>query len=90
MREDRLKFRVQKELARAYVDYYAPSLEWVRAKYFPHKKYLFEPVDWDAYQENPHLERVTQEDWDRVVDFFAEVLQSKNAVIASLKKQIGG
>lgn len=90
VKEDRLKFRVQKDLAKAYVDYYAPSLEWVRAKYFPHKKTLFEPVDWDAYKENPHLEMVTQEDWDKIVDFFAEVLQSKNAVIDSLKKQIQG
>ena len=87
VKEDRLKFRVQKDLAKAYVDYYAPSLEWVRAKYFPHKTHLFEPVNWDAYKENPHLERVTQEDWDKVVDFFTELLQSKNAVIKALKEQ---
>ena len=87
VREDRLKFRVQKDLAKAYVDYYAPSLEWVRAKYFPHKTHLFEPVNWDTYKENPHLERVTQEDWDKVVDFFTELLQSKNAVIKALKEQ---
>lgn len=85
-KEDRLKFRVQKDIAKAYVDYYAPSLEWVREKFFPHRKYLFEPVNWDEYKENTTLTHTKEQDWDKVADFIASIIISKNKIIQSLKK----
>ncbi|EKK0831074.1 acyl carrier protein [Campylobacter lari] len=85
--EDRLKFKVQKEIAKAYVDYYAPSLEWVRAKYFPHRKSLFEPINWDEYKENPTLTQTKKSDWDKIADFIAEIIISKNKIIQSLKEE---
>ncbi|QWU80559.1 hypothetical protein CNZW441b_1263 [Campylobacter novaezeelandiae] len=84
-KEPRLKFKVQKELAKAYVDYFASSNEWVRAKYFPHKKSLFTPINWDDYKENATLKDTKEEDWDKIVDFFAEVIVSKNIIIQNLK-----
>ncbi|MBM0637571.1 acyl carrier protein [Campylobacter sp. VicNov18] len=83
--EDRLKFRVQKDIAKAYVDYYASSLDWVRKKYFPHRKYLFEPIDWDNYKENPTLIHTKESDWDKVADFIAQIIISKNKIIQSLQ-----
>ncbi|MBZ7965018.1 acyl carrier protein [Campylobacter sp. 2457A] len=84
--EKRLKFAVQKDIAKAYVDYFAPSLEWVRQKYFPHKKSLFTPVNWEEYQENYTLKEVKKEDWDNIVDFIAQIIISKNKIIQSLKE----
>ncbi|WP_139452813.1 acyl carrier protein [Campylobacter armoricus] len=84
--EDRLKFKVQKDIAKAYVDYYASSLEWVRAKYFPHRKYLFQPVNWNEYKENPTLNYIKESDWDKIADFIAEIIVSKNKIIQSLKE----
>lgn len=83
--EDRLKFRVQKDIAKAYVDYYAPSLEWVREKYFPHRQYLFEPINWDNYKENPTLTQTKESDWDKVAEFITQIIISKNKIIQSLK-----
>lgn len=86
-KEDRLKFRVQKDIAKAYVDYYADSNEWVRTKYFPHRKSLFTPRIWDEYEENPNLENLKKQDWDKVVDFIADLIISKNVVINALKNR---
>ncbi len=86
--EARLKFKVQKELAMAYEKYYAASNEWVRKEFFPHKKSLFTPINWQEYQENPHLNALKQEDWDKIVDFFAACLVSKNLIIKSLKERL--
>lgn len=84
--EKRLKFAVQKDIAKAYVDYFTPSLEWVRQKYFPHKKSLFAPINWDEYKENYTLKDVKKEDWDNIVDFIAQIIISKNKIIQSLKE----
>lgn len=85
-KDKRLKFAVQKDIAKAYMDYFASSLEWVRAKYFPHKKTLFTPINWDEYEENYTLKNTTEEDWDAIADFFAQIIVSKNRIIKSLKE----
>ncbi len=85
-KEKRLKFAVQKDIAKAYVDFFAPSLEWVREKYFPHKKNLFTPVNWDKYEENFTLKNTVKEDWDNVADFIAQIIVSKNKIIKALKE----
>jgi len=86
--EARLKFKVQKELAKAYEEYYAESNEWVRSQFFPHRKSLFTQINWEEYKENPHLKELKQEDWDKIVDFFADCLISKNIIIDSLKARL--
>lgn len=85
----RLKFAVQKDITKAYVDYFAPSLEWVRKKYFPHKNSLFTPINWKEYKQNYTLTNtLTKKDRDDVVDFIAQVIVSKNEIINSLKEQL--
>lgn len=86
--EKRLKFAVQKDIAKAYVDYFAPSLEWVRKKYFSHKSSLFAPVDWQKYEENYTLRETVTKDWDNIADFLAQIIVSKNEIIASLRDQL--
>lgn len=86
--EKRLKFAVQKDIARAYVDYFAPSLEEVRKKYFPHKNSLFTPIKWEEYEENYTLSQTLSKDWDAVAEFMAQIIVSKNQIISSLKEQL--
>ncbi|WP_291953154.1 acyl carrier protein [Campylobacter sp.] len=84
--DSRLKFKVAKDIAKSYVDYYENSNEWVRAKYFPHRKTLFEPINWDEYKENPTLTQTNEKDWDQVAEFITQIIISKNKIINSLKK----
>ncbi|EAM0478309.1 acyl carrier protein [Campylobacter coli] len=87
-KEKRLKFAVQKDIAKAYVDYFASSLEWVKNKYFPHKNSLFTPVNWEEYEQNYTLTHMLSKDWDDVADFIAQIIVSKNEIISSLKEQL--
>ncbi|MCR6577511.1 acyl carrier protein [Campylobacter insulaenigrae] len=84
--DNRLKFKVAKDIAKSYVDYYESSNEWVRSKYFPHRKTLFEPINWNEYKENPTLTQTNEKDWDQVAEFIAQIIISKNKIINSLKK----
>ncbi|ARJ56250.1 hypothetical protein [Campylobacter cuniculorum] len=79
--EDRLRFNAPKDLARAYEEYYAPALEWVRERYFPHKKTLFSPIDWENYKENYTLKDIKSYDFDKIVDFMVQIIDSKNTII---------
>ena len=83
-----LKYLPPKNVALKYLEYFAPSNEWVREHYFPHKKTLFPPKDMTNYKENNHLTTMKEEYWERIGGFIVDIVDSKNEMIKERDNQI--
>ncbi|HEC1766225.1 TPA: hypothetical protein R1729_001380, partial [Campylobacter lari] len=73
-----LKFQPPKEIVQSYVDYFEESNEWVRKEFFPHKERLFPKKDLSNYKENYELKEMKPEYWDKIAEFIADIVKTKN------------
>ncbi|EPD8390258.1 hypothetical protein ACSD83_001359 [Campylobacter coli] len=83
-----LKFQPPKEIIQSYIDYFEESNEWVRKEFFPHKERLFPKKDLSDYKENYELKEMKPEYWDRIAEFIADIVKTKNQAIQNKDNQI--
>ncbi|EOH3683930.1 hypothetical protein ACL3DF_001671, partial [Campylobacter lari] len=83
-----LKFQPPKEIIQSYIDYFEESNEWVRKEFFPHKERLFPKKDLSNYKENYELKEMKPEYWDKIAEFIADIVSSKNQTIQDNLTQI--
>ncbi|MFG5126537.1 hypothetical protein [Campylobacter lari] len=76
-----LKFNPPKEIMQSYIDYFEESNEWVRKEFFPHKERLFPKKDLSNYKENYELKEMKPEYWDKIAEFIADIIKTKNKTI---------
>ncbi|EKK0865357.1 coiled-coil domain-containing protein [Campylobacter coli] len=81
-KDSHLKFQPPKEVVQSYIDYFEESNEWVRKEFFPHKERLFPKKDLTNYKENYELKEMKPEYWDRIAEFIADIVSTKNQNIA--------
>ncbi|EAK3014639.1 hypothetical protein C0956_07075, partial [Campylobacter coli] len=77
-----LKFQPPKEIMQSYINYFEESNEWVRKEFFPHKERLFSKKDLTDYKENYELKEMKPEYWDKIAEFIADIVSTKNQNIA--------
>ncbi|WP_234931768.1 hypothetical protein [Campylobacter coli] len=77
-----LKFQPPKEIMQSYINYFEESNEWVRQEFFPHKERLFPKKDLSNYKENYELKEMKPEYWDKIAEFIADIVKTKNQNIA--------
>nr|WP_237437139.1 hypothetical protein [Campylobacter coli]UKD33889.1 hypothetical protein L4998_07130 [Campylobacter coli] len=82
-----LKFQPPKEIIQSYIDYFEESNEWVRKEFFPHKERLFPKKDLSDYKENYELKEMKPEYWDRIAEFIADIVKTKNQAIQNKDNQ---
>ncbi|EOE2133049.1 hypothetical protein ACKCGC_001890 [Campylobacter coli] len=70
------------------MDYFEESNEWVRQEFFPHKERLFPKKDLTNYKENYELKEMKPEYWDRIAEFIADIVKTKNQAIQNKDNQI--
>ncbi|XAK03178.1 hypothetical protein AAID96_03550 [Campylobacter coli] len=80
-KDPHLKFQPPKEIIQSYIDYFEESNEWVRKEFFPHKERLFPKKDLTDYKENYELKEMKPEYWDRIAEFVADIVKTKNQTI---------
>ncbi|HFN7055918.1 TPA: hypothetical protein ACHGPT_001842, partial [Campylobacter jejuni] len=85
---DELKIRPKKEILNSYVNYFEYSNEWVRKEFFPHKERLFPKKDMSTYKENYELRKMKPEYWDKIAEFIADIIKTKNENILSLNQTL--
>ncbi|WP_072233575.1 hypothetical protein, partial [Campylobacter coli] len=76
------RFFLPKEIIQFYIDYFEESNEWVRKDFFPHKERLFPKKDLTNYKENYELKEMKPEYWDKIAEFIADIVSTKNQNIA--------
>ncbi|EAK8640379.1 hypothetical protein E7N02_11290 [Campylobacter coli] len=76
------KFYPPKKIIQSYLDYFEESNEWVRKEFFPHKERLFPKKDLSDYKENYGLKEMKPEYWDKIAEFIADIVKTKNQNIA--------
>ncbi len=81
-KDSHLKFQPLKEVVQSYIDYFEESNEWVRKEFFPHKERLFSKKDLTDYKENYELKEMKPEYWDKIAEFIADIVSTKNQNIA--------
>ncbi|HEB9969438.1 coiled-coil domain-containing protein [Campylobacter coli] len=81
-KDSHLKFQPPKEVVQSYIDYFEESNEWVRKEFFPHKERLFSKKDLSNYKENYELKEMKPEYWDKIAEFIADIVSTKNQNIA--------
>lgn len=81
-KDSHLKFQPPKEVVQSYIDYFEESNEWVRKEFFPHKERLFSKKDLTDYKENYELKEMKPEYWDKIAEFIADIVKTKNQNIA--------
>ncbi|WP_235690655.1 hypothetical protein [Campylobacter coli] len=81
-KDSHLKFQPPKEVVQSYIDYFEESNEWVRKEFFPHKERLFPKKDLSNYKENYELKEMKPEYWDKIAEFIADIVKTKNQNIA--------
>ncbi|EOU3271604.1 coiled-coil domain-containing protein [Campylobacter coli] len=81
-KDPHLKFQPPKEVVQSYIDYFEESNEWVRKEFFPHKERLFSKKDLTDYKENYELKEMKPEYWDKIAEFIADIVSTKNQNIA--------
>ncbi|HEB9317272.1 TPA: hypothetical protein RZK32_001571, partial [Campylobacter coli] len=77
-KDPHLKFQPPKEIIQSYIDYFEESNEWVRKEFFPHKERLFPKKDLTDYKENYELKEMKPEYWDKIAEFIADIVKTKN------------
>ncbi len=77
-----LKFQPKKDILQSYLDYLKESDEWVRKEFFPHKERLFPKKDLTNYKENYELKEMKSEYWDKIAEFIADIVKTKNKIIS--------
>ncbi|MFG5086315.1 hypothetical protein O8I31_00615 [Campylobacter lari] len=77
-KDPHLKFQPSKEIVQSYIDYFEESNEWVRKEFFPHKERLFLKKDLTDYKENYELKEMKPEYWDKIAEFIADIVKTKN------------
>lgn len=82
-----LKYLPPKSVALKYLEYFAPSNEWVRENYFPHKKTLFPPKDMTNYKENNHLTTMKEEYWERIGGFIVDIVVDSQNELNKYKRR---
>ncbi len=87
-KDSHLKFQPPKEVVQSYIDYFEESNEWVRKEFFPHKERLFPKKDLTNYKENYELKEMKPEYWDRIAEFIADIVKTKNQAIQNKDNQI--
>ncbi|MCV3336563.1 hypothetical protein L8T90_01050 [Campylobacter sp. RKI_CA19_01121] len=83
-----LKFQVSKKIIQSYIDYFEEPNEWVRKEFFPHKERLFPKKDLSNYKENYELKEMKPEYWDKIAEFIADIIETKNQTIQNNLTQI--
>lgn len=78
----KLKITPPKDMYQFYIDYFEESNEWVRKEFFPHKERLFPKKDLTDYKENYELKEMKPEYWDKIAEFIADIVSTKNQNIA--------
>ncbi|EPB9173443.1 coiled-coil domain-containing protein [Campylobacter coli] len=81
-KDSHLKFQPPKEIMQSYINYFEESNEWVRQEFFPHKERLFPKKDLTDYKENYELKEMKPEYWDKIAEFIADIVSTKNQNIA--------
>ncbi|EKS1622085.1 hypothetical protein QBC08_001372 [Campylobacter coli] len=81
-KDSHLKFQPPKEVVQSYIDYFEESNEWVRKEFFPHKERLFSKKDLTDYKENYELKEMKPEYRDKIAEFIADIVSTKNQNIA--------
>ncbi|MGI7763504.1 hypothetical protein ACNGL3_02020 [Campylobacter coli] len=81
-KDSHLKFQPPKEIMQSYINYFEESNEWVRQEFFPHKERLFPKKDLSNYKENYELKEMKPEYWDKIAEFIADIVKTKNQNIA--------
>ncbi|MDN2883574.1 hypothetical protein [Campylobacter coli] len=87
-KDPHLKFQPAKEVTQSYMDYFEESNEWVRQEFFPHKERLFPKKDLSNYKENYELKEMKPEYWDKIAEFIADIVKTKNQAIQNKDNQI--
>ncbi|MCW0256968.1 hypothetical protein OJP23_07450, partial [Campylobacter lari] len=77
-----LKFQPPKKTIQSYIDYFEESNEWVRKEFFSYKERLFSKKDLSNYKENYKLKEMKPEYWDKIAEFIADIVKTKNQTIA--------
>lgn len=83
-----LKFQPPKEIYQSYIDYFEESNEWVRKEFFPRKERLFPKKDMSTYKENYELREMKPEYWDKIAEFIADIIKTKNENILNLNQTL--
>ncbi|MFG5090457.1 hypothetical protein O8I41_05650 [Campylobacter lari] len=76
-----LEFKPPKKIIGVYIDYFEESNEWVRKEFFPRKERLFPKKDLTNYKENYELKEMKPEYWDKIAEFIADIIKTKNQSI---------
>ncbi|HEG5396486.1 TPA: hypothetical protein SEZ58_001511 [Campylobacter coli] len=87
-KDSHLRFKPSKEVVQSYIDYFEESNEWVRKEFFPHKERLFPKKDLSDYKENYELKEMKPEYWDKIAEFIADIIKTKNQAIQNKDNQI--
>ncbi|EKO0309378.1 hypothetical protein PX387_001933, partial [Campylobacter coli] len=83
-----LKFQPPKEIIQSYIDSFEESNEWVRKEFFPYKERLFPKQDLANYKENYELKEMKPEYWNKISEFIADIVKTKNQLITNKTTQI--
>ena len=76
-----LKFYLPKDILQSYIDYFEKSNEWARKEFFPQR-------DLANYKENYELKKMKPEYWDKIAQFLADIVKTKNQIIQKQTSQI--
>ncbi|QKF79243.1 hypothetical protein [Campylobacter armoricus] len=76
-----LQYKPSKKIIESYINYFEESNEWVRKEFFSHKKSLFPKKDLTKYKENYELKEMKPEYWDKIAEFIADIVKTKNQII---------
>ncbi|ENU2667026.1 hypothetical protein ACE4N1_000080 [Campylobacter coli] len=87
-KDSHLKFQPPKEIIQSYIDSFEESNEWVRKEFFPYKERLFPKQDLANYKENYELKEMKPEYWNKISEFIADIVKTKNQLITNKTTQI--
>ncbi len=80
-KNEEFKFQLPIKTIKLYEDHFKDSQEWVRKEFFPHEKSLFPEKDLIHYKENYEIKEMKPEYWNKIAEFIADLLETKNKII---------
>ncbi|EOI5175276.1 glycosyltransferase family 2 protein, partial [Campylobacter jejuni] len=87
-KNNEFKFQLPIKTIKLYENYFKDSQEWIRREFFPNEKKYFWKKDLNNYKENYELGEMKPEYWDKIAEFIADIIKTKNENILSLNQTL--
>lgn len=87
-KKNEFKFQLPIKTIKLYENYFKDSQEWIRREFFPNEKKYFWKKDLNNYKENYELREMKPEYWNKIAEFIADIIKTKNENILSLNQTL--